>query len=117
MSACLKVSCMALQRRMPSMSEAWTRRSEIMTSSLVRMASKTPALASMQEGKRMVSSVPEELGQLALQLAVDVLRAADEADRGHAVAALVQARVGGLDHVGVAGEPEVVVGAHVDDLA
>ena len=58
MSECLIVSCMALQRRMPSTSEAWTRRSEMMTSSLVRMASKTPALASMQEGKRSVSSVP-----------------------------------------------------------
>ncbi len=58
MSECLIVSCMALQSRMPSMSEAWTSRSEMMTSSLVRMASKTPALASMQDGKRSVSSVP-----------------------------------------------------------
>ena len=58
MSECLNVSCMAEQSRMPSTSEAWTSRSEIMTSSLVRMASKTPALASMHEGKRSVSSVP-----------------------------------------------------------
>ena len=41
------------------MIEACTRRSEIMTSSLVRTASNTPALASMQEGKRIVSSVPK----------------------------------------------------------
>ena len=40
------------------MIEAWTSRSEIMTSSGPRIASKTPALASMQLGKRIVSSVP-----------------------------------------------------------
>ncbi len=63
-----------------------------------------------------MSSVPRNSVSLLLELAVDVLGAADEADRGHAVAARVQALVGGLDDVGVAGEPEVVVGAHVDDL-
>ncbi len=57
----------------------------------------------------------QESGGDALQLAMDVLRAADEADRGHAVAPAVQARVGGLDHLGVAGQPKVIIGAHVDD--
>jgi hypothetical protein len=58
----------------------------------------------------------EEGRQLVLELAVDVLGAADEAHRGHAVAAGLQAVVRRLDHVGVAREPQVVVGAHVDDL-
>ncbi len=55
---CLKVSCSALQSLMPSIIEAWTSLSDIIMSSLVSRASKTPALASMHEGKRMVSSVP-----------------------------------------------------------
>ena len=58
----------------------------------------------------------EELGQPLLELAVDVLGAADEAHRGHAVAAGLEPRVGGLDDLRVAGQPEVVVGAEVDDL-
>ena len=41
---------------------------------------------------------PEELRQAALELAVDVLRPADEADGRHPVAPLVEARVGGRDH-------------------
>ncbi len=116
MSECLKVSCWALHRRMPSTIEACTRRSEIITSCSLRIASKTPALASMHEGKRMVSSVPRNVRQLALQLLVDVLGAADEAHRGHAVAAGVQSFPGRLDHVGVRGKPEIIVGAHVDHV-
>ena len=52
------MSCIALQRRMPSTIEAWTSRSAIMTSFSPKSASKTPALASRQEEKRIVSSVP-----------------------------------------------------------
>jgi hypothetical protein len=53
------VSCIAFDaRRMPSTIDACTSRSEIITSSGPRMASKTPAFASRQLGKRIVSSVP-----------------------------------------------------------
>ena len=99
------------------MIEAWTRRSAIMTSSSVVIASKTPALASRQLGKRIVSSVPRNSVSLLLQLDVDVLRAADEADRGHAEAVRVEALVRGLHHLGMVARAEVVVGAHVDDRA
>ena len=58
----------------------------------------------------------QEFGQLGFQFLVDVLGAADEAHRGHAVAAGVQSFPGRFDHVGVGGEAEVVVGAHVDHV-
>ena len=58
MSACLKVSCIALHSRMPSTMLACTRRSAIITSWSFSTASNTPPLASMQLGKRIVSSVP-----------------------------------------------------------
>ena len=58
----------------------------------------------------------EELRQLVLEFAVDVLGAADEAHRRHPVAAAVQPGVRRRDHVGMAGQPEVVVGADVDAL-
>jgi hypothetical protein len=59
----------------------------------------------------------EEAGDGGLQLLVQVLGAADEAHRGHAVAVRPEPPVGGLDHGRVAGQAEVVVGAEVDDLA
>ena len=59
---------------------------------------------------------PEEGRHPALQLAMDVLRAADEADGGHAVAPVLEAGVGGRDDAGVRGEAEVVVRAEVEDL-
>ena len=110
------MSCIALQRRMPSTIEACTSRSAIMTSLSDRIASKTPAFASMQDGKRIVSSVPRNSVSRCSELAVDVLGAADEADGRHAVAARVEPLVGGLDHLRMAGEAEVVVGAEVDDV-
>mmetsp|Transcript_8670 Transcript_8670/g.24473 ORF Transcript_8670/g.24473 Transcript_8670/m.24473 type:complete len:301 (-) Transcript_8670:201-1103(-) len=58
MSMWLYLSRWALQRRMPSMMEAWFSWSLITASSEVRMASNSPALASKHEGYRMVSSVP-----------------------------------------------------------
>src|SRR5207248_857438 len=53
----------------------------------------------------------EEAGQGSFQLAVQLLRAADEADRRQAVAVASQPLVGGLDDGGMVGETEVVVGA------
>ena len=52
------MSCIALHSRMPSTIEACTSRSAIITSCSLSTASNTPALASMQEGKSSVSSVP-----------------------------------------------------------
>jgi hypothetical protein len=61
----------------------------------------------------MVSSVAEEVGDLRLELLVQVLRAADEAHRGHAEAVAVERVLGRCDHLGVVGQAEVVVGAEV----
>jgi hypothetical protein len=58
----------------------------------------------------------EELRDLVLQLAMDVLRAADEAHRAHAEAALFEPLVRRRDHVRMRGEAEIVVGAEVQDL-
>ena len=52
-----------------------------------------------------------------LELAVQGLRAADEAHRGHAEAECVERRLGGGDHLGMIGEAEIIVGAEVDRLA
>ena len=58
----------------------------------------------------------EELGQLALEFAVHVLRAADEPDARHAVAAFVEGFVRRGHDGGMARQPQIVVGAEVDDL-
>ena len=63
----------------------------------------------------MVSSVPRNAQRRRFQLLVDGLGAADEAHGGQAVAPLVEGRVGGCDDVGMVGQAEVVVGAHVED--
>jgi hypothetical protein len=47
---------------------------------------------------------------------MDVLRAADEAHRAHAEAALFEPLVRRRDHVRMRGEAEIVVGAEVQDL-
>ena len=52
-----------------------------------------------------------------LELLVQLLRAADEAHRGHAVAVAVERVLGGVAQFGVVGEAEVVVGAEVQHLA
>ena len=46
-----------------------------------------------------------------------VLRAADEAHRGHAVAVAVERLLGGLDQPRMIGQAEIVVGAEVQHLA
>jgi len=50
------------------------------------------------------------------KLYVKILRAADEPDRGHTVAMLLQSGGSGLSDLGVVGESQIVVGAKVEDL-
>ncbi len=52
-----------------------------------------------------------------LQGLVDVLGAADEADGGHAVAALIHGFFGGGNQAGIVREAQVVVGAEVEGFA
>ena len=59
---------------------------------------------------------PEKLRELVLEFAMDVLGSADEAHRRHAIAARIQPRMGGSDHLGMARQPEVVIGADIDAL-
>ncbi len=56
---------------------------------------------------------PEEPGNLALQLAMDVLGAADEADRGHAEAVAAQPVGRRLHQPGIIGQAQIVVGAEI----
>ncbi len=56
-------------------------------------------------------------GDRLFELAMERLRAADEAHRGHAEAEFVHRRLRGGDNVRMIGEAEVVVGAKVDRLA
>ena len=48
---------------------------------------------------------------------MEILRAADKPDGGHSVAMLLQSGGGGLSDVRVVGEPQIVVGAKIEDLA
>jgi hypothetical protein len=59
----------------------------------------------------------EELGQLALQLAVRAMRAADEAHGRHAVAALLQAALRRSDNFRMVSQAQVIVGAEVKHAA
>lgn len=52
-----------------------------------------------------------------LQLQVDILRAANEAHRGHSETSLVQGPLGGCDDPFIIGQPQVVVRAEVQHLA
>ncbi|KAG1393372.1 hypothetical protein G6F59_014379 [Rhizopus arrhizus] len=59
----------------------------------------------------------EEVGDLLLQLLVQILGATDEAHRGHAEAVGIQCVLGGLDQVRMVGQAQVVVGTEVQHLA
>ena len=59
----------------------------------------------------------EIVGDGFLELLVDVLGAADEADGGHAVAARVDRFLGGGREPGAVGQAEVVVGTEIQGLA
>lgn len=58
-----------------------------------------------------------KLSEPLLEIAVDRLRPAGEAHRGHAVTPLAQRFLGGRDHPGVVGQAEAVVGAQVEHVA
>ena len=65
----------------------------------------------------MASSLPRCSGDRRFEFAVQRLRAADEADRGHAEAEFVHRPFRGGDDVGVIGEAKIIVGAEVERLA
>jgi hypothetical protein len=100
---------------MPSTIEACTRRSAIITSLLVEDRLEDPGVGVHAGRKEQGVLGTEEGGELALELAVDVLGAADEAHRRHPVPTVVEALVGRGNHLGVARQAEVVVRAQVDD--
>lgn len=58
----------------------------------------------------------DELGDLSLELLVQVESAADEPHRGHAVAVLVQRCMCRFYQYRAVGQPKVVVGAEVQDV-
>ena len=59
----------------------------------------------------------EERREPQLEVAVDRLRAADEAHGGHAVAPRIEGVVRRSDHARIVSEAEVVVGAQVEDVS
>ena len=63
-----------------------------------------------------MSSVPRNSEIARFELLVRLLRAADEPDRGQPVAPVVEGLVRGLDDLGMIGQAEVIVGAHVQDV-
>ena len=99
------------------MIEAWLSESEMTASSSPNSTSNSPPLASKQDGIEDGVLGAEEGGDFFLELFVQGLGAADEAHGGHAEAPAVERGPGGGDHLGMVGEAEVVVGAHVDHRA
>jgi hypothetical protein len=61
--------------------------------------------------------MPTKAGDAGLEFLVQILRAADKPHRTQAVAVGAQRLVRRLEHLGVRGQAEIVVGAQVDDLA
>ena len=59
----------------------------------------------------------QELRQALLQLAVNVLGAADEADGGHAKTLVIHDTACCRDKVGMIRQTEIIVGAQIDDLS
>ena len=59
----------------------------------------------------------EVVGDCLLELLVDILRAADEADGGHTIAAGIHRAFSGFYKPGAAGKAEVIVGAEIQRLA
>jgi hypothetical protein len=59
----------------------------------------------------------EETAEPSLQRLVEVLGAADETDRSHSKTGSLQRLARRLDHPGVVGQAEIVVGAEVEDFA
>src|SRR5262249_31781917 len=58
----------------------------------------------------------QEASDGAFKLLVQILRAANEPDRGKSVTELFQSLGGGFDDGGMIGKPEIVVGAEVDNF-
>lgn len=61
--------------------------------------------------------MPKKPGEPRLKRAVDVLRPANEPDRGHAVPIGLHRRLRGSNQTGIIGQPQIVVGAEVQKLA
>ena len=99
------------------MIEAWLRRSEKTAVRSSQSASSSAAFAVQQETKVSAASVPQERGEVALELDLGLELAADEAHRGGPGAVARQRRGAGADDRRVVGEPEVVVRAQAEDLA
>ena len=107
----------ALQRRMPSMIDAWFSCVRDHGVPLVeqRLEDAAVGVEARAEQDRVLRA--EERREALLQLAVERLRAADEPHRGHPVPPAVERLVRGGDHLGVVREAEVVVRAEVEQLA
>ena len=99
------------------MIDAWLSWSEMTASCVVeeRLEEAAVRVEAGAEEDRVVGA--EERGEPLLELAVQRLRPADEADRRHAVAPAVERLVRRLDHRRVTGEAEIVVRAEVEQLA
>ena len=68
-------------------------------------------------GERDRVVLTQVFGDRLFELAMERLRAADEAHRGHAEAEFGHSATRRGDHVGVIGETEIIVGAEIDRLA
>ncbi len=98
------------------MIDACTSRSEIITSWLVRIGFEHSAVGIHAGRKQDGVFGSEKLRDLLFQFAMNVLSAADEPDRRHAVAPVIQAGVSRCHNIRMARQTQIIVGTHVDSL-
>ncbi len=98
------------------MIEAWFSASEMMASCRAEERLEDTAVGVEAAGEQDRVLGAQELGDSGLQFQVQVLGAADEADAGHAEAAVVHGVLGCFDDAGIIGKAQVVVRAEVQDL-
>ena len=99
------------------MIEAWLRLSEMIASASSKQRLEHAAVGVETGGEDDRVVLAEVLGDRLLELAMERLRAADEAHRGHAEAEFIHRALRRRDDLGVVGEAEVIVGAEIDGLA
>ena len=111
-----KTRILARESRAPSMMLAWFSSSEMMKSSLSRMAETVPALAANPGLEDDAGLDVLESRDALLQFHVNAHGAGDGAHRARADAVLARGLQRGLAQLGVGRQAEIVVGGQVDHL-
>ena len=112
-----KRSTVAMERRMPSQRQEWMFLSARMTSPFWAKVATVDRHGKVAGGVDVAGLAAEEGGELFLQLDVEGARAVGRARAGGAGAPFARGGAGGLDDLGMEGQPEVIVARKHDHVA